>query len=68
MTQKDMIESLNNAWLALVRRMREAPEAHIQTAMNMVGRMVTVLEAEVRKNGEQITIDEWLEVIKDECA
>ena len=65
MTDREVIESLNNAWRALCRQYKEYPRADIQSALNMLGRIVGEVECEVEKNHRegQITLEEWLEML-----
>lgn len=65
MTDREVIESLNNAWRALCRQYKEYPRADIQSALNMLGRIVGEVESEVEKTHRegQITLEEWLEML-----
>lgn len=68
MTDTEVVESFNNAWIALCRQYREYPKQEIQTALNMIGRIITKVETEVKESHRehQMTIDEWIEMLEQE--
>ena len=65
MTDKEVVDSFNDAWRAMCRQYRKNPTQELQTAMNMLGRIISKVETEVEKSHRegQITIDEWLEML-----
>ena len=67
MTDHEVVESFNNAWRALCKQYRKYPNQEIQTALNMLGRVINQVEREVRESHRehQITIDEWLLLLND---
>lgn len=68
MTDIEVVESFSNAWIALCEQYREYPKQEIQTALNMIGRIITKVETEVKESHRehQVTIDEWIETLKQE--
>ena len=62
MTDIEVVESFNNAWIAMCRQYRENPNKETQTALNMLGRIIGKVDIEVKKShiNRRITIDEWL--------
>ncbi len=67
MTDREVIESFNNAWRALCRQYKEYPRADIQSALNMLGRIIREVESEVKKSHRegQITLEEWIEMLNE---
>lgn len=65
MTDMEVIESFNNAWRAMCRQYRAYPEQSMQTALNMLARIINKVEKEVKEShqNKQITIDEWIEML-----
>lgn len=65
MTDIEVVESFNNAWRAMCRQYRKNPCGGIQTALNMLGRIIGKVDSEVKKShiNRQITIDEWLSML-----
>lgn len=65
MTDREVLESFDNAWRALCRQYKKYPRADVQSALNMLGRILSKVETEVEKSHRegQITIDEWLEML-----
>ena len=65
MTDIEVVESFNNAWRMMCRQYRESPNQETQTALNMLGRIIGIVESEVKKShlNRQITIDEWLSML-----
>ena len=67
MTGQEVIDTLNNAWLALVRQYKENPNTEIQCAVNLLGKICTQVECtyneskkRTKRGAEQITIEEWI--------
>ena len=67
MTDREVIESFNNAWRALCRQYKEYPRADIPSALNMLGRIIGEVESEVEKSHRegQITLEEWIEMLNE---
>ena len=67
MTDREVIESFNNAWRALCKQYKEYPRADIQSALNMLGRIIGEVESEVEKSHRegQITLKEWIEMLNE---
>ena len=67
MTDREVIESFNNAWRALCRQYKEYPRADFQSALNMLGRIIREVESEVKKSHRegQITLEEWIEMLNE---
>lgn len=67
MTDREVIESFNNAWRALCKQYKEYPRADIQSALNMLGRIIGEVESEVEKSHRegQITLEEWIEMLNE---
>ena len=68
MTDKQVIESFDNAWQALCRQYRAYPSAEFQSAINMLGRMIGQVKREVEEShrDHQITVDEWIRMLEEE--
>lgn len=64
MTSKQVIESMNNAWRALVTQYQNAPDEETRRVINIVSKIIIKMETEFNKaeknNGKQITVEEWL--------
>lgn len=65
MTDREVIESFDNAWRAMCRQYRKNPTQELQSALNMLGRILSKVKTEVEKSHRegQITIGEWLEML-----
>lgn len=63
MTDIEVVESFNNSWKAMCILYRENPTQELQSALNMVGRIIGKVKKEVDEAHaeRQITIDEWME-------
>ena len=63
MTDYEVIESFDNSWRAMCSLYRDKPTQELQTALNMVGRIIDKVRKEVDEAHaeRQITIDEWME-------
>lgn len=68
MTDRQVIESFDNAWRALCRQYRAYPSAEVQSAINMLGRMIGQVKREVEEShrDHQITVDEWIRMLEGE--
>lgn len=68
MTDRQVIESFDNAWRALCRQYRAYPSAEFQSAINMLGRMIGKVKREVEEShrDHQITVDEWIRMLEGE--
>ncbi len=66
MTDWQVIESFDNAWMALCKQYREYPDARTQQALNMLGRIISKVKIEVEEahREKQITIDEWIAMLE----
>ena len=62
--EEDVFATLNNCWRAMCRRMQENPTGDMQTAMNMLARIITETERVTRERkrqaNRQISIEEWM--------
>lgn len=67
MTDREVIESFNNAWRALCKQYRKYPSGEVQSALNMLNKIIGKVESEVEESHleRQITIDEWLEMLNE---
>ena len=65
MTDKEVVESLNNAWKAMSRQYGKKPDETMRWALNMIGKIIAKVEGEVKQSHitRQITIDEWIAVL-----
>ena len=65
MTDIEVVKSFNNAWRAMCRQYRENPNQETQTALNMLGKIISMVDSEVKKShvNRQITIYEWLSML-----
>lgn len=66
MTDRQVIESFDNAWRALCRQYRAYPSAEFQSAINMLGRMIGKVKREVEEShrDHQVTVDEWIRMLE----
>lgn len=65
MTDIEVVESFKNAWITMCRQYRKNPNKEMKIALNMLGRIIGIVEIEVKKShiNRQITIDEWLSML-----
>lgn len=58
----EVLQSLNNAWVAMCRQYRSNPEGDIQRAMNILAKVIGEVQSEYKKkqDPQQISIDDWL--------
>lgn len=68
MTDRQVIESLDNAWRALEKRYGKYPDNGIRHGMNLLAKIIGQVKSEVEKSHEerQITIEEWMEMLQKE--
>lgn len=67
MTGKEVIDSFNNAWMALAKQYTDRPDESTRCAMNLIAKMIGEVKSQVnrpRKEG-QITMDEWLAMLQE---
>lgn len=66
MTDKEVVESLDNAWRALSRRYQKCPDEGLRQGLNLLGQTIYKVRSEVEESHRetQITIEEWLEVLQ----
>lgn len=64
--ENKVIESLNNAWRALIRQYDEHPDEDTRQALNLLNKIIGRIKTELRNpNGwKQITIEEWIKMLK----
>lgn len=65
MTDKEVVESLNNAWKAMSRQYGKKPDETMRWALNIVSRVISKVQYEVEQSHEtkQITIEEWMAML-----
>ncbi len=64
--ENKVIESLNNAWRALIRQYDERPDENTRQALNLLNKIIERIKTELRNPNEwkQITIEEWIKMLK----
>lgn len=67
MTDKEVVESLNNAWRALGRQYQKCPDEGIQCGLNLLAKIVGQVRSEVEESHreKQITIEEWIIMLQE---
>ena len=67
MTDREVVESIQNAWLALGEQYRKHPDEAMRCAMNLLANIINKVEAEVKKAHKegQITIEEWIATLQE---
>ncbi len=66
MTDKEVVKSLDNAWIALVRQYDNYPDEGIRCGMNLLRKIIGEVKSEVEENHrqKQITIDDWIAMLQ----
>ena len=66
MTDKEVVKSLDNAWMALTRRYKQYPDEGIRCGMNLLAKIIGEVKTEVEENHreKQITIEEWIAMLQ----
>ncbi len=67
MTDKEVVESFDNAWRALARQYQKYPDNDIRCGLNLLREIIGNVKAEVEENHKegQITIDEWIIMLQE---
>ena len=67
MTDREVVESLNNAWRALGKQYQRYPDECIKDAMNLIAKIVGKVSTEVEESHRetQITIEEWISMLNE---
>ena len=67
MTDKEVVKSLDNAWMALARRYKKYPDEGIRCGMNLLAKIIGEVKTEVEENHreKQITIEEWIAMLQE---
>lgn len=67
MTDREVVESLNNAWMALLKQYRVHPDEGVRCGMNLLAKVVRKVNAEVEESHMegQITMDEWIAILQE---
>ena len=65
MTDRQVVESFDNAWKALCMQYRKYPEELTRQALNMLGCIIGKVKNEVEDShrDKQMTIDEWIKML-----
>lgn len=63
---EDIIQSLDNAWIALCKEYDKCREEHIRLSINLLGKIIDKVKGKPKNTYEQITIEQWLEWMKQE--
>lgn len=66
MTDREVVESFDNAWRALARRYQKYPDEGTRCALNLLSKMIREVKSEVEESHreKQITIDEWIAMMQ----
>ena len=67
MTDRDVVESFNNAWRALAKQYSRCPDESIKDALNLLSKIIGKVntEAEESHRETQITIEEWISMLNE---
>lgn len=65
-TAENVLESIQNAWNALIEQYTNCPSEEMRNAINLVGRICAKVKSQMSEKekgtqGEQISIEEWIE-------
>lgn len=65
MTDKEVVESLNNAWKAMSRQYGKKPDETMRWALNIISRVIEKVQYEVEQSHKtkQITIEECMAML-----
>lgn len=65
-TDKEIIESLDNAWMALTKQYKSHPDEGTRHSMNILAKIIGKIKsgAEQSHKTRQITIEEWLTLLQ----
>lgn len=66
MTDKEIMESFENAWRALARQYQKYPDESTRCGLNLLSKIIRQVKSEVedaKRNG-QVTIDEWIDTLQ----
>lgn len=63
MTDKEVLKSFDNAWIALARKYNKYSSENTRYALNLLREMKEEVASQVEKSNreKQITIEEWIE-------
>lgn len=67
MTDREVISSLDNAWIALAKQYKKYPDNGIRCGMNLLAKIIGRVKSEVEESHKegQITIEEWIAMLQD---
>ncbi len=67
MTDREIIESFDNAWRALAKRYTGCPDEGIRCGMNLLAKIINEVKKEVEEShkARQITIEEWIAMLQE---
>lgn len=65
MTDREVVESLNNAWRALAKQYQRCPNESIKDALNLLSKIIGKVNTEVEESHRevQISIEEWISML-----
>lgn len=65
MTDRDVVESFNNAWRTLAKQYQRCPDECIKDALNLLSKIIGKVNTEVEESHRevQISIDEWISML-----
>ncbi len=66
MTDREVVESLDAAWLAMAKQYSRHPEESMRIAMNVLSKIIGKVKSEVEEahREKQITIEEWIAMLE----
>lgn len=66
MTDKEVIESFDNAWRALARQYQKYPDEGTRYGLNLLSKIIKQVKSEVEESERkgQVTIDEWIVMLQ----
>lgn len=71
-TEDRVITSFNNCWRAMAAQYQSCTDECVRQAMNLLAKIIGKVETELherrKKQGGQITIDEWLQWLESEAV
>ena len=66
MTDREVIKSLNNAWMALAKQYKAYPDEGVRCGTNLLAKVIGKVSSEVEESHrqKQITMDEWIAILQ----
>jgi len=67
MKDMEVVESIHNAWTALVRQYQKRPDEGIRCGMNLLAKIIGRVRSEVEESHreKQVSVDEWILMLEN---